>query len=239
MNLFFITWGAYSGLESAIKCANARCGCPVHVVRDPKSEILKKLLPEDNYDGGKVARATSLARWFVLRDEMEARKLEYPVFCSDWDVMTFSNLEPACAPFLANDFARTVNHPNLGDVSAAYLVCRKEPLDEFCRLVEASTESVSNQEYHDMAVWRQVGEQGKWKIGDLTDIVNGGTFDHNVHCSLGKYRMNGESKLVTFRDGHPYFTLDSTSEEILAHNIHCWGEYKGREPELLKLAGIV
>lgn len=237
MNLFFIAWGNYSGFDAAIQCAKSRCGCPVLVVRDRKSDILKKLL-NGCADGSKLARATSLARWFVLRDTMEKLGLSYPAFCSDWDMMIFSDLSKACALFLDCDFARTVNHPNLGDTNAAYLVCRKEPLDAFCELAEKSDRTCDDPEFHDMTVWREVAEQGRWKVGDLTEIINGSTFDLGIHCSLGKYRMNGKSKLVTFIDGHPHFTIDATGELVLAHCVHCWGEYKGREPELLRLAGI-
>lgn len=238
MNLFFIAWGEYLGFKAAIQCAKERCGCKVHVVRDRKSSILESLLGNGQHDGGKLARATSLARWFVLLEGMKKMELSYPVFCADWDMMIFSNLEAACAPFLECDFARTVNHPNLGDTNAAYLVCKEEPLREFCSLVSSSNQNCDDPECHDMKVWREVADQGKWKVGDLTEIKNSSTFDLGVHCSLGKYRMAGASKLITFKDGHPYFTIDATGEQILAHNIHCWGEYKGREPELLKRARV-
>lgn len=257
MNLFFIAWGTYGGFPATIKCAAARVNCPIFVVTDtppfklPKSAhwvdlkrffavnvLLSKLLPNGWYDQAKVARATSLARWFVLNKCMEILELDFPIFCADWDMMMFDNLERACEPFLHYDFARTVNHPNLDDSNAAYLVCKREPLDAFCEIVEKTNRTCDDPEFHDMAVWREVSKQGRWTYGDLTEIVNGSTFDLGVHCSLGKYRMAGKSKLVTFRDGHPYFTIDATGELIRAHNIHCWGEYKCREPLLLKQAGI-
>jgi hypothetical protein len=127
---------------------------------------------------------------------------------------------------------------NLGDSNAAYLVCNKAPLDAFCDLVRWPESEMASPDYHDMTIWKRVAFQKQWKVGDLTEIVDGSTFDLGIHCSLDKYRMDGKSKLVTFKDGFPYFTVDATGEQIRAHNIHCWGEYKGREPELLKLSGV-
>lgn len=257
MNLFFIAWGTYGGFPATIKCAASRVNCPIYVVTDtppcklPNSvhyidlkkfhavnRLLDHLLPGGWHGQAKIARATSLARWKVLSEAMFLYDLSYPVFCSDWDMMMFDDLGKACDPFAHYDFARTVNHPNLDDSNAAYLVCRKEPLDAFCDLVGNSDRTCDDPEFHDMSMWREVAKQGRWTYGDLTDIVNGSTFDLGIHCSLGKYRMNGNSKLVTFRDGHPYFTIDATGDQIRAHNIHCWGEYKNREPLLLKQAGI-
>lgn len=257
MNLFFIAWGTYAGFPSAIRCASARANCPIYVVTDTPgawlppqvhhvdlkkfhsvNELLTRLLPGGWHDQSRIARATSLARWFVLRDCITNIGMSFPVFCSDWDIMIFDDLDKACEPFSDYDFARTVNHPNIDDTNAAYLVCRKEPLDAFCEIVATSTRTADDPEYHDMAIWREVAKQDKWLYGDLTDVVKGSTFDLGIHCSLGKYRMNGKSKLVTFRNGHPYFTIDATGEQVKAHNIHCWGEYKGREPLLLKEAKI-
>jgi hypothetical protein len=116
MNLFFIAWGNYSGFSASVLCAKVRCGVPVHVVADANpgdlpsgvsftnvrklkatNAILSKLLSKHDWnDGGLVSRATSIARWFALRETVSLLKLSYPVFCADWDMVMFEDLDAAC-----------------------------------------------------------------------------------------------------------------------------------------------
>ena len=246
MTLVFIVWAGdspYAGFPDVVECAQRRADCPIWVISDRPAPGRVNYAAMSEFPAGDEIRkkysghtapwlAMSLARWFVLRDFIRKYKPSFPIFCADWDVMIFRDLEEAYSPFADCDYTVSM----LGDIdSAAYGVNRLEPLEAFCDLVEkmADDNDPRAEMLDDMFAWQLNRGTGNWKVGNLFETHGASVFDHNIHCGDGRFVMAGPAKKVTFREGTPYFTgLDGAP--TLANTIHCWGTYKTRTSELLR-----
>lgn len=248
MTLFFIAWGNYPGFRHAVRCAVARANCPVIVVSDlPPFGLGERHVKMSNLET-KLCRQVmsanrsngwgySVTRWLVLKEAIATLSIPAPVFLADWDMLMFTDLAKACEPFAQNDFAVSIRQGD--DSSAAYLVNRFQPLLTLCDQVESMARAASPRLawLDDMALWRDVYYTHGWSRGDLFTPQNNSVFDHNIVVSDGKYMMDGEVKSVLWKEGNPHF-LTPSGDAILAHCLHCWGPWKGREELLCKEAGI-
>ena len=247
MTLIYIFWGEFPGFTDVLACAKKRAGCPIIVVSDGAPPPGVKHIPIQNFKyaetflklaGKQVGKgmATCIARWFVLRDLLLTTPLNYPIFCSDWDILIFENLEKAHAPFLDFDYAVSTSD---GISSAAYAINSRLPLDEFCAKSESlfSNNEPVAQNQNDMAIWRYVSGTGKFKVGNLNQVVDSRLFDHNMHCGESEFVFDGPAKRVQFVEGYPFFQAKDGSL-IKAVTFHCWGTYHTRTKEMRERAGI-
>lgn len=253
MTVVFIAWGRYGGFPDAVRMAVARSGCPVYVICDtsPKmsgcTEIPINEFPSGCFEaeitqrnGGSWFHSRSLARWCVLLEAATKLGMSWPIWCLDWDVLVFSDLNQATKPFLGFDYCVSQYRTSS---SAPYLINRPEPLVEFCqqlRLIIATGTQETLHHLQDMAAWGMFAgtETGKgFKAGNLNQIINDSTFDHNVHCDGTDFVADGQVKKIEWRNGHPYFFAASApTQPVLAHTVHCWGTFKTRTGELVKRA---
>lgn len=247
MNLVFIFWGHYDGFTDALACAKARAACPITVISDGEKPDGVNYFPLSSFEEsarmvdalsphiGRWA-SLSMARWFVLRELGKRQPELFPVFCSDWDVMIFRNLQEAYAPFEKFDYTVSVNE---GGSSAAYGVNQAEALDSFCEHVAKALRdgTVKTVAPNDMEAWATHTRSGPWKAGNLFEIQNGAVFDHSMHAGSDRFVMDGPAKKIVYQNGQPYFVLHGGSL-IVANTAHCWSTYKTRTGEVLRKCGI-
>lgn len=250
MTLVFIFWGHFDGWKDTLACAKARANCPIWVISDGPAPDGVNHIPISAFpdairvrdliapNSGRWA-SFSLARWFVLREFAMQHPEAFPIFCADWDVMLFRDLNVAYAPFVKFDYTVSVHD---GMESAAYGVNRLAPLNLFCEMVEYMNVDVDNNPHakglNDMEAWSLITRTGLWNVGDLFKITNGSVFDHSMHCGEKDYEFVGPAKDVVFVNGFPHFILKS-GELVKANTLHAWGTFKTRTAEMRQHAGIL
>lgn len=249
MTVVFIAWGNYSGFADTVKCARAFAGCPVFVLSDAYVlgqepniskfnkyrawiDRLKTVVPHNKHTGAVLPAV----RWFIL-EEWTEKFPQFPVFCADWDVMIMRKLDESYEPFRAYDYTISTDQ---GCQSAAYCINRPEPLRAYCDMLRSmiNTDSPALKgELNDMALWTANQRLHNWNVGNLWDVKNGSVFDHNMHCGADRFKVepNG-AKVIDCTDGKPSFVAHDGSL-VRANTIHCWGTYKTRTGEIMKLSG--
>ena len=247
MNLVYIFPGYYAGFPDSLRSAQSNCGCPVTVIDHPETfgvwgETISKLSQHCDADWQRFA----IARWVLLRELIQSGKVKLPVFCSDWDILFFSNLNESMRPFVNFDYCASITHDEGVPLSsAAYCVNTIEPLNHFCDLIDSIyRNSIPRPEMTDMSAWSEVTNSKKFTVGDLFSIQNNSVFDHNISCGIDRFQMHNPDARIAFRtkkivwvDRSPFFMrLDKSL--IKAHTIHCWGPFKGKTGRLCKTAGI-
>ena len=249
MTLFFIAWGNYPGFKDALMVAQCRAKCPI-IIRTDMPPNLQKLF-EELKKWTWPERALGIVRWaYLYQLVMETGPAAMPCFMADWDMLMCSPLEEACEPF--KDFDYCVCRDRNRSSTSAYLINRFEVLASFMSILPPllATESPAlirtpDDPLHDMILWERVGQFFQWKIGTLSDIVDGGTFDANMHDDHRGFIMedvpgNPEqtTKKIHWEDSDPYFEPNDDfmvfPQHVKAHCIHCWGSYKTRTEELAK-----
>jgi hypothetical protein len=253
MNLIYIFWGNYGGFLDVLACAQARAKCPIFVVSDgpppppghdthhlpisrfPRVNRMRSLFESRNDPDQAVWLAKTMTRWFILQELTRRHPGMFPLFCSDWDILLFSNLNDAYRPFLAGDISVTKDGSMGGP---AYGINNAEALDKFCSHIEKLVvdRHPLAHNLNDMVAWGLAPELGL-RVSDLSQVVNGGVFDHNIHCDGGVFEMDGPTKRIVFGQQQPFF-VTKAGEQVKAHCIHCWGSYKGRTAELRRQAGV-
>jgi hypothetical protein len=234
----------YAGLNDAIKAARAFSGCPVRIItNDPELKgpevirIISVSMPVPCSKNGNL-NFSSIARWFLLCDQMWAGNIEPPVFTPDWDVLIFSDLREACAPFLKYDFASCFFEN--GRIVAPMLINSILPLESFCQVALLKQEWTEHD--HDMVFWDTVHKDRRstWSVGNLSLPADDTVFDPGMHQQVPGFALAteaNESKRLVWKDHKPHFVTPQ-GKLVRAHTIHCWGSYKNRTAELLGRAGL-
>lgn len=246
----------FDGMHDAILAAEKRSGCRVWMIGDQKIPC-QNFVPLPNYfTTGKLLidsapdevrrhwATASLLRWLILHDFLKAKgpELAWPILALDYDVLVFSNLNEPYKEFLPFDFCAPIF--GIGS-SAAYSVHNMACLEAAVETIFRLAKTVKN--LNDMAVWSDVLQSGKWKVGNLLPETATGVFDPNMHMGEDRYEMEPSSapmwghrtKKITWAAGHPFFTRLSDEHLVQVHWIHCWGSYKNRTRELIQKAGIL
>lgn len=256
MTVIFVDWTeSYPTFRHSLQAAVQRSRCPVIVFRqqDPKitgtihipiaqfktaTETLPRLL---ELRGESVPlHMYSIARWLLICEFLEVFPSLFPIFAPDWDMVIFSNLNEALKPHEGFDVGCTYNPALVGDSSAAYFIRHPAPLRTFRDIIHEMIQAKSPelQTTHDMDRWRAAVSRGSYRVADMSQPLDTGTFDPSIHCGGDFWEMDGPVKKIVWKDGCPYFTLRKDSRLVKVHHIHCWGTFKGREPDLLREAGI-
>jgi hypothetical protein len=251
----------YPGILDTIKADETRSGCRVWCISD-RSLPCKNFIPLEsccksvNELKNKIDRnrwrnwgLLGLKRNLVIWDFINSRSdLTWPIFPMDNDIPIFSNLEEVYKPLLNNDFCSSIyNKSELypGGTAGAYSIHNMECFQAGIDLLLSSV--LDDLSLTDMTLWSKIYQSGKWKVGNiLSKFDGGGAFDSNMHVSEDRYVMEPstvpmwglETKKITWKDGHPYFTELLDGSLTIAHWIHCWGSYKLRTKELIEKAGL-
>jgi len=245
MHLIFTSWGKYDGLLSALQCAQAHCGCPIHVLGEhdynigsfthiaelrKSNAVLERISHQLLHDPFRTLHAPALARWFAIYEYAEATSLDFPIFTADTDFMVFGNLEKAFEPFAQFDFSVSF----MGEArTAPYYISRREPLTAFCGFVESLLGvDLANQPVEtvsDMTFWTQLAGLHGFNVGNTFEVKDGTVFDHHLLIHDGRFVMGDLGKRIEWIAGYPHFVLRNTKQKIKANTLHCWGPFKNAE----------
>src|SRR5213079_2304430 len=68
-------------------------------------------------------------------------------------------------------------------------------------------------------------------VGDVTAIIDGCTFDHNINLPDG-FAMQERTKLIRFHDRRPYGWHEGSARYVRFAALHCQGDAKQILPRL-------
>ena len=243
----------YRGYEDAVRLAshfNTNLDDVLAITTDDKCRIPGRILCRLEHLSDLEKRFYQLGymahlRWSVIGRWCKAGGITGPVYCPDWDMLTFGKSEDVLKPFLGFKVSRS--RPSGHPWSAAYLIADTSILYDYCKFVESLPESdwlyKGDRFSQDLHTWDCWARLNGVECGNLADVVDGAVFDHNIHVGEPTFRMvkdkpfgqYGFTKQIVWEDRVPHFVLaDGTL--VKAKCIHCWGSYKSRTKQLVDKA---
>ncbi len=145
-------------------------------------------------------------RWFILKEFMRAKKLEKCV-CIDSDVLLYADVTEEQKKFADRDLTLSAGTSPHCTFVNNFLV-----LENFCNfLIEmyansAILERLQNNLYgivSDMTAFEEFARREDVKIGELSAIIDGATYDLNINESEG-FEMAGGVKNIYFVENKPF-----------------------------------
>jgi hypothetical protein len=179
-------------------------------------------------------------RWFIIRDFMVGNNLE-KCLCLDSVVMLYANLTEEEKKFAEFDLTLSREFsPHCVFVNSLIA------LKNFCRFVvklytnssllksleQTLQECIQNKVYggvSDMTVFNVFKETKECHIGEISTIIDGSIYDHNMNFSEGFEMCNGVKKIY-FLEGQPFGKHISSDQDIKFNALH----FQGKAKKLMK-----
>lgn len=175
-------------------------------------------------------------RWFMLRDFMINHSLE-KCLCLDSDVMFYANVLEEQKKFA--NFDLTLSY---GTSPHCVFVNNLNALEKFCRFVvelytdpnalayieQTMQECMENNLYggvSDMTAFKVFKETGDCCIGEITSIIEGSTYDHNINISE-EFQFENGIKTIYFLEKQPYCKHIPSDQAIRFNALHFQGKAK-------------
>ncbi len=170
-------------------------------------------------------------RWFVLREFMRRENIARCLFM-DSDVMLYCHVDKEYEHFASHDMTLS-NAETPGNV----FVNRRSALDALCEFLTSmytcqSKLAVLRQRFEktgiisDMTALMDFSSEKIIDIGDTRKIIDGATWDDNVHCPSG-FEIQDGIKKFTWDNDIPYARRES-GELVQFNSIHLQGVAKKR-----------
>lgn len=184
----------------------------------------------------------SLSNWLVAAQW--AIDTDTPFVCVlDCDVLLFCDVTKECQHW--KQFDVSACNP-LGTMQAPTFVTRSA-LMEFAGWLIGLYEKTFNAPNHVwseskccMSAWRHfLASRPDLKFGNLCDVVDGATWDHNSAMDYHSYERNSIGRIYRFRGGRPWSAIyenETAFREIRFRALHMWGPFKGMMAEFVRLA---
>lgn len=243
----FIHFGACEHLPVAVAQAQRR-GNPTYVLGDrelaacddaQKFAVVYQHLSMNHY----AFELACFQRWFVLRDWMRGKfsATGSPVcLYLDSDVLLYAN---ASAEW---EFYKQFNFTLALGTTAHTSFWHYTPLDAFCEFLLRTYDdrpalfAEMERIYAEMRAQNLAGgisdmfmlkafAQTGWNVGEMCEICNGATWDHNINAS-DNFRMENGCKEIRMLDGTPFGFLE-TGEPIRFKSLHFQGGAKSLMPQ--------
>lgn len=178
---------------------------------------------------------STLENWLILADWMNQTGTEF-VCCLDTDVLLFADVTKECQHWRQFDISWC--NP-LGTNQAPTFVSRSAMV-EFAGWLLAMYQKTMNVTNACFEESKCCMSSFRWwsimrpdlKIGNLCDVIEGATWDHNLAMSYGSYDHDGIGKVTVFKNGQPYWNRNGESVRVRA--LHMWGHYKSKLLEFVK-----
>ncbi len=175
-------------------------------------------------------------RWFILEEFMAAHNFEKCVYI-DSDVLLYKNISEEAENFNRYDFtlsngqsphtAFVNNFVFLKEFNEYLFECYTN--DEWHKQSKQYFEQrISNGEpggFCDMTLFSDFTRLGKFNVGDISEIVNDGRFDHNINVAEDFETEKGIKKIY-WSDGKPFCKNKETGKFIEFKSLHFQGTAK-------------
>lgn len=186
-------------------------------------------------------------RWFILKEHMEINNLDV-VFYVDSDVMLYCDVNEEYEKFSQYDL--TLLHRTAA-ISSYFT---KTGLDNFCKFLIETFENktsynykkisshyyirkefglpggVCDMTYFDFFHYMDDGGGGPGKVGEMMNIINDSTYDHNINVEDQYFDWSG-MKNVKIIDGFPYVYNHKLKKDIKFNSLHFQGGAKFSIPK--------
>lgn len=184
-----------------------------------------------------------IQRWFILHSWMEHNSVD-KVLYADSDVLIYTDVSAAFKPY--QDCALTLclgtspatsyfTHDGLGaflDFVESVYLGRNWILEDFQRIFREMREQNLPGGVCDMTLFKYFKQEVRHiRVGEMTEIHDGSTWDHNINSSDG-YVMNGGHKDIEFHEHRPHCKLLS-GEVVEFNSLHFQG---GAKKSLVEIA---
>jgi hypothetical protein len=182
-------------------------------------------------------------RWFILKNFMEKHNIGKVFYC-DSDVMLFANVTEEWDKF--NQYEMTLLHRTAAIASFITL----DGIRSLCNLIMTTYKNKDSYNYKKIAshynVRRECGLAGgvcdmtlleffhycsdcgggPGKVGEMMQIIDGSTYDHNINVPDQGFDFNGRHKDFKIRDGVPYVFNNRLNKDIKFNSLHFQGGAK-------------
>ena len=195
-------------------------------------------------------------RWFHLLEFMKSEKIDKVLYL-DSDILLYTPLVDIlnmykgillnCGYMIPQQEHESLFWAASGHTSYWHY----EALDEFCKFLSATyKDSEINRlyqkkwDYHknrkvlggvnDMTAFYLYWRRESKHITNLSEIVQGGTFDHNINVPMNlirdEYKMRGPIKMINFKSNIPFGETVDQGREERYHTLHFQGDAKNNIP---------
>ena len=187
-------------------------------------------------------------RWLILDDFMHKHGINR-AFHLDSDVLLYANVTEEDK----NKYSQYPITLIVGNCGASAFIDR-DYLDGFCELLIQTYQDKGEvfewlkhlyselQRQHmdggacDMVLLQLWRKRNKTKYAEMTDIVDGTTYDHIIKSpNPGNYLMKDGIKDIHFRGEFPYGTIADTGQEVKFNSLHFQGQEDRRILEYFRM----
>ncbi|MDD3127519.1 MAG: hypothetical protein PHT27_07885 [Candidatus Izemoplasmatales bacterium] len=166
-----------------------------------------------------------IKRWFLLRAFVEKYKIK-KVFALDSDVLLFQNITKDSLNYSKYDFTLSQ-----GSCAHAIFINSKKVLIEYTKLaIDFYKNKVGKVEYEangtitDMSFWKVLNGSKKFKIGEITEIIQSATYDAGLLIEQKEVLIRKGFKQIIFKDSLPF---GKTKTGLIRMKcLHCQGPTK-------------
>lgn len=200
-----------------------------------EAELFSKLYKHhstNSYDG----ELFCFRRWFILKEFMEHNKIQQCLYL-DSDVLLFADIQQEDMKY--RDCAFTLS---FGCGQGFNIIHDAGILNEFCDFIVKcfisqsfynSLVETSDRQFHkclsDMVVFYEYQKRTKYKIGDISLIIDKTKHDANINLSEG-FETEGGVKKVIWTNGTPYCREIASDSLIRFNSLH----FQGKSKHLIK-----
>jgi len=200
-----------------------------------EAELFSKLYKHhstNSYDG----ELFCFRRWFILKEFMKHNNIQQCLYL-DSDVLLFADIQQEDLKY--RDCAFTLS---FGCGQGFNIIHNSGILNEFCDFIVKCFISqsfynglveASDRQFHkclsDMVVFYEYQKRTKYKIGDISLIIDKTKHDANINLSEG-FETEGGVKKVIWTDGTPYCREIASDSLIRFNSLH----FQGKSKHLIK-----
>jgi hypothetical protein len=179
-------------------------------------------------------------RWFILRDFMIAHSLEQ-CLCLDSDVMLYANVTEEQKKFAEFDLTLSygisphcvfINNLNALEKFCLYVTELYTDPNALAYMEQTMQECIENNlsgGVSDMTAFKVFKNSGECKIGEISTIIEGSTYDLNINLAE-EFETNSEIKNIYFSQKQPFCNHLPSGQSIRFNALH----FQGKSKKLMK-----
>lgn len=182
-------------------------------------------------------------RWFLLKKYMDVKKIE-TVFYIDSDVFFYADANLEYKKYEQYDM--TLIHRT----AAVSSFITSKGINNFCNFLSKTYSEKNSYEFEKIKSHYEVRRKfnlpggvcdmtlfdffhyhfdvggGPGRVGEMMNIIDDSTYDHNINSKDQYYKFDGLRKEIEFKDGNPYVFNYKLNKYIKFNSIHFQGSAK-------------